>query len=221
VDQCGSHAFAQASQASAPTQRRWDAQERAVLVKDAMQRDVSVIGPEAWLALAACMMRDHDVGCLPVIENGRLIGMITDRDIVVRGVAEGLDPHRALVRQAMSANAIACSLEHTVDQARALMAANRIKHLPVLDERARVVGLVALRDLTGQFAKCRPHQVTFYKRLASSSGQVHEVEVGKVYLSPALEQDDVIPAALARFAQDRAVARWDQAADAYELEAGG
>ena len=46
-------------------------------------------------------MRDHDVGCLPVIENGRLIGMITDRDIVVRGVAEGLDPHRAIVREAI------------------------------------------------------------------------------------------------------------------------
>ena len=83
-------------------------------------------------------MRDQDVGCLPVLERERLIGMITDRDIVVRGVAEGLDPHRAIVREAMSANAIACSVEHTVDQARALMAANLIKHLPVLDRgRAR------------------------------------------------------------------------------------
>jgi hypothetical protein len=82
-----------------------------------MQRQVAVIGPDASVALAACMMRDRDVGCLPVIEDGRLIGMITDRDIVVRGIAEGLNPHHALVREAMSANAIACSLEHTVEQA--------------------------------------------------------------------------------------------------------
>ena len=191
-----------------------------MLVKDVMKREVSVIGPDASVALAARVMRDQEVGCLPVLERERLIGMITDRDIVVRGVAEGLDPHRAMVREAMSASAIACSVEHTVEQARALMAANLIKHLPVLDEGERVVGLVALRDITGQFAKCRPHEVTFYKRLASSSGHVHNVEVGKVYLSPAIKKGDVVPAALARFEQDRGLARWDQAADGYELKEG-
>jgi len=122
-----------------------------VLVRDVMQREVAVIGPDASVALAACMMRDRDVGwCLPVIEGGRLIGMITDRDIVVRGVAEGLNPHHAVVREAMSANAIACSFEHTVEQARKLMATHLIKHLPVLDRSDRVVGLVSLRDITGR-----------------------------------------------------------------------
>jgi CBS domain-containing protein len=73
-----------------------------VLVKDVMKREVATVGPDASLGSVARAMRDHDVGCLPVLENGRLIGMITDRDIVVRGVAEGLDPHRAIVREAMS-----------------------------------------------------------------------------------------------------------------------
>ena len=189
-----------------------------MLVKDVMKREVATVGPDASVSLAARLMRDQEVGCLPVLERERLIGMITDRDIVVRGVAEGLDPHRAIVREAMSANAIACSVEHTVEQARALMAANLIKHLPVLDERERVVGLVALRDITGQFAKCKPHEVTFYKRVAGSSGRIHNIEVGKVYLSPAIKKDDVVPAALARFEQDRGLARWDQAADGYELK---
>jgi CBS domain-containing protein len=189
-----------------------------VLVKEVMKREVATVAPDASVALAARMMRDQEVGCLPVLERERLIGMITDRDIVVRGVAEGLDPHRAIVREAMSANAIACSVEHTVEQARALMTANLIKHLPVLDERERLVGLIALRDLTGQFAKCRPHEVTFYKRLASSSGQVRNVEVGKVYLSPAIRRDEVVSSALAKFEQDRGLARWDQAADGYELK---
>lgn len=189
-----------------------------MLVKDVMKREVATVGPDASVALAARVMRDQGVGCLPVLERERLIGMITDRDIVVRGVAEGLDPHRATVREAMSASAIACLVEHTVEQARELMAANLIKHLPVLDEGERVVGLVALRDITGQFAKCRPHEVTFYKRLASSSGHVQNVEVGKVYLSPAIKKDDLVSAALARFEQDRGLARWDQAADTYELK---
>jgi CBS domain-containing protein len=192
-----------------------------VLVKDVMKREVSVIGADASLATAACMMRDRDVGCLPVVENGRLIGMITDRDIVVRGVAEALNPHRAIVREAMSANGIACSDEHTVEQAREIMAANLIKHLPVLDRRERVAGLVALRDISGQFAKCRPQQVTFYKRIPNSSGHVRDVEVGKVYLSPAIKKDDAVPAALARFEQDRGLARWEDAADLYELKGDG
>lgn len=189
-----------------------------MLVKDVMKREVSVVGPDVWLARAACIMRDQDVGCLPVVENGRLIGMITDRDMVVRGVAEGLDPHRATVREAMSATAIACSVGHTVEQARELMAENLIKHLPVLDRRERVVGLVSLGDITGQVAKCGPRQVRFYKRLPGSSGHVHNVEVGKVYLSPAIEKDQAIPAALARFEQDRGLARWEDAADLYELK---
>lgn len=188
-----------------------------MLVEDTMIREVAVIGPDARLALAACMMRDREVGCLPVMEGGRLVGMITDRDIVVRGVAAGLNPHRAIVREAMSANAVACSVEHTVEQAREIMAANLIKHLPVL-KGERLVGLVSLRDITGQFAKCRPHEVTFYKRLANSSGHVRNVEVAKVYLSPAIKKDDAVPAALAKFEQDRCLARWDQAADEYELK---
>jgi CBS domain-containing protein len=189
-----------------------------MLVKGVMKREVSVVGPDVWLALAACMMRDRDVGCLPVVENGQLMGMITDRDIAVRGVAEGLDPHRAMVRDVMSANAIACSVEDTVARARELMAANLIKHLPVLDRHERLVGLVALRDLTGQFAKCKPQQVTFYKRLPTGSGHVRNVEVAKVYLSPAIKKDDAIPAALARFEQNRGLDRWQDAADLYELE---
>ena len=110
-----------------------------MLVRDVMRREVAVIGPDASLALAARTMRDQDVGCLPVIENGQLIGMISDRDIVVRGMA-ARDPYRAIVRDVMSAIALACSVEDSVDQASDLMATNLIKHLPVLDRRKRVVG---------------------------------------------------------------------------------
>jgi CBS domain-containing protein len=189
-----------------------------VLVKDIMTHEVAAVGPDASLMLAARRMRDHGVGCLPIVEDERLVGMLTDRDIVVRGVAAGLDPARAVVGEAMSAGGIACSVEDAVDRAQDLMAANRIKQLPVLDRRERLVGLVALSDLTGRSGKCRPHQVTFYKRLANSSGHLHNVEVGKVYLSPAIEKADAVPTALAKFAENRGLASWDQVADLYELE---
>jgi CBS domain-containing protein len=63
-----------------------------MLVKGVMKREVAIVAPDVWLALAACMMRDQDVGCLPVVEDGKLIGMVTDRDITVRGVAGGSIP---------------------------------------------------------------------------------------------------------------------------------
>jgi CBS domain-containing protein len=189
-----------------------------VLIKDIMTREVATVGPNVSLMLAARSMRHHGVGCLPVVEDKRLVGMLTDRDIVLRAVADGLDAVHAVVREAMSAGAIACSVDDAVDRAQDLMAANRVKQLPVVDRRDRLVGLIALGDLTGGFGKCKPHQVTFYKRLANSSGHLHDVEVGKVYLSPAIEKDDVVPAALAKFAEDRGLARWDQAADGYEID---
>ena len=192
-----------------------------MLVKELMKRVVATIGPDASLAVAACKMRDHDVGCLPVVDGDRLLGIITDRDIVVRGMAEALDPHRAKVREAMSTIAIAGSPDQTVMEAEAMMEVHRIAHLPVVDRRGRLAGLVSLRDLTGRLAKCRPHQVTFYKRLASSSGHVHNVEVGKVYLSPTIEKENAVPAALAKFADDRGLARWEDAADIYELKGDG
>jgi CBS-domain-containing membrane protein len=173
-----------------------------------MQREVAVTGPDASLMLAARIMRDQDVGCLPVIENGQLIGIISDRDIVVRGMAGAIDPYHAIVRDVMSATALACSVEDSVDQARDRMATNLIKHLPVLDSRERVVGILSLRDITGQHGRCTPHQVTFYKRLASSSGHVRNVEVAKVYLSPATKKDDIAAAAVARFEHDRRLERF-------------
>jgi predicted transcriptional regulator len=87
-----------------------------VLVRELMKRDVTTIGMDASLALAARIMRDQDVGCLPVLEGEPLVGMITERDTIVRGVAAGLDPYRVAVREAMSTKAISCSVEHTVDK---------------------------------------------------------------------------------------------------------
>jgi CBS domain-containing protein len=192
-----------------------------MLARDVMKREVASVAPDASLALAARMMRDRGVGCLPVLERGRLIGMLTDRDIVVRGVAERRDLYRATVREVMSATAVAGSEEDSVEAAHDLMAANLIKHLPVLDRHRRMVGLVALRDISGAFAKCKPHEVAFYKRIANSSRHVSNVEVARVYLSPAVERDDLESTAVAKFERDHGLARWDQAADLYELREGG
>jgi CBS domain-containing protein len=190
-------------------------------VVELMQRQVVSVGPDASLSLAAQLMRDQDVGCLPVIQGDELVGMLTDRDIVVRCVAAGCDPTREVVRQAMSAPAFACSPEDSVEEAREAMSGRGIKHLPVTSGRGRVIGLLALRDIDIRFGRARPHQVTFYKRLADSSGHLFKVEVARLFLSPAIATEEVVPAALARFASERGLRSWDERADLYELDEGG
>ena len=104
--------------------RRSQSRGRAtVLVKDMMKQEIWMVRPDASLVIAARAMRDQEVGCLPVVEGDRLLGMITDRDLVVRGVAAGLDPALATVRMAMSGNAVTATPEDPLERVRELMAA--------------------------------------------------------------------------------------------------
>jgi CBS domain-containing protein len=186
-------------------------------VKDVMTRDVVAVGPDMPLVAAARQMRQHNVGCLPVVEGGRLIGMLTDSDITLRVVAEGHDVNRTSVRDAMSTNVVACRASQSVDEARRMMQENHLKHLPVMDRR-RLVGLVSFRDIADDIPKGRPHRVTFYKQMTASFGQLHDVAVGTVYLSPAVAGDEAVEAAIGRFEGDHGAVPWQRLADRYALE---
>ncbi len=108
-----------------------------VLIKDLMRRKVGAVQPDTPLAIAARQMRDDDVGCLPVLDRGRLLGMLTDRDIVIRAVAADVDVGRATVRDAMSAGAVSCFADQSADEAQQLMLEHRVNRLPVLNRRNR------------------------------------------------------------------------------------
>lgn len=116
-------------------------------VRELMTRSVEIISPDDTLRVAARRMADADCGILPVGEDGRLVGMLSDRDIVVRAVAEGLDPERCRVRDVMSPDVRYCyEDEHTDDLARN-MAILQVKRLPVLNRRKQLVGIVSLGDM--------------------------------------------------------------------------
>jgi CBS domain-containing protein len=117
-------------------------------VHEIMSSRVDSVTPNERLVKAAKHMRDDNIGSLPVIDNGKLIGMITDRDIVLRAVAEELDIRSAHVKDAMSATeVIYCRADDTVEQASRKMADAKVRRLPVLDRGERVVGIVSLGDL--------------------------------------------------------------------------
>ena len=116
-------------------------------ISEVMSREVTVVNAQDSLRRAAVCMAELDVGSLPVQENERLVGMITDRDIVTRAVAEGQDPEKTRVRDVMSAEVMYCFEDDDVEEAARNMAVLQIRRLPVLNRDKRLVGIVALGDV--------------------------------------------------------------------------
>jgi CBS domain-containing protein len=115
-------------------------------VREAMTRDVRLIKPDQSIREAARAMAELDIGVLPVEENDRLVGMITDRDITVRAVAQGLGPDTP-VREVMSPEVKYCFEDQSIDEVTESMGENRIRRLPVLNRDKRLVGILSLGDL--------------------------------------------------------------------------
>jgi len=116
-------------------------------VKDVMTRGAQCVGPDDTLQQAARKMKDLDVGPLPVCDHDKLAGMLTDRDIVVRAVAEGRDPATTRVRDVMTPGVCACFEEDDIGEAAKLMREKQIRRLVVLNRDKRVAGIVSLGDL--------------------------------------------------------------------------
>jgi CBS domain-containing protein len=115
-------------------------------VRDVMTRGVRTVSPSQSLAEAAEVMRGEDVGSVPVEAEGRLIGIVTDRDIVTRAVAERRDPQTVKVDEVASRELVTVEPEHDLDEALALMARHQVRRLPVVEE-GRLVGMLAQADV--------------------------------------------------------------------------
>lgn len=116
-------------------------------INEFITREPHCIGPDATLMEAADDMKTLDVGILPVCQDNELVGMVTDRDIAIRGVAEGADPKTTMVREIMSRVVVYCFEDQDVKEAAEMMERNRVRRLPILDRRQNVVGILSLGDL--------------------------------------------------------------------------
>ena len=119
-------------------------------VYEAMTPDVVSVGPGTTLAEAARMMRTLHVGPLPVCDDGRIIGVLTDRDITVRATAEGLDPVTTPVGDVMTPEVLSCQETDNVSDAALKMQMLQVRRLIVLDEEGRLAGIVSLGDIALQ-----------------------------------------------------------------------
>ena len=130
-------------------------------VKDMMHKGAQYVAPNAKLQVIAKKMRDYDVGVIPVCEAGKTIGMVTDRDIAIRALANGKDITKLEAKDVMSRDVIFCRDTEDAEDALHIMEDNQVRRLPVLNEAKKLVGMVSLgdishalsRDLTGKVTK--------------------------------------------------------------------
>ena len=116
-------------------------------IREVMTEQVRTVRPDTALPEVARIMRDEDIGAVPVADNDRLVGMVTDRDIVVRAVAEG-EVERQTAGEVMSPKIACCREDDSVDDVLRNMGEQQVRRLPVVDGEMHVVGIVSLGDLS-------------------------------------------------------------------------
>lgn len=119
-------------------------------VSSIMHKGATNIAPSTTVSSIAKIMKSENVGALPVVENGRLVGIVTDRDIVLQALADGGDASTMTARQVMTANVISCHEADDSDSAVQLMEEHRVRRLPVLDKAGHLVGMVSVVDLSNR-----------------------------------------------------------------------
>lgn len=125
---------------------------------------VHAIGPNATVLDAAQVMNAHRIGSLVVLEEDRLCGIISERDILQRIVALCRDPEQTRVQEVMTADVICCTPRMTIEEARGIMKDRRIRHLPVLDEDGRLSGLISIGDLNAHMTTTQERHIHFLER---------------------------------------------------------
>jgi CBS domain-containing protein len=121
-------------------------------VKDVMHKGVDWVSPDTPITEIAKLMRDHDIGAIPIGENDRLVGMVTDRDIVCKGLADGsFDASRTTARDVMTEGIHCCREDDDLGKAVRHMETLQVRRLPVINKSKRMVGILSLGDI-GQSA---------------------------------------------------------------------
>ena len=116
-------------------------------IRELMTENPKTVSSDATVVEAARVMRDGDVGLVPVVDGDRLVGTVTDRDIAIRVVAEERDPNTTTVRETASTELVTIDPEQDLDEALRLMAQHQVRRLPVVEEDGRLVGIVAQADV--------------------------------------------------------------------------
>jgi CBS domain-containing protein len=119
-------------------------------IKDIMTQNVECVWPDDTLQEAALKMKEMEIGPLPVCDRDRIVGMLTDRDITIRGVARGCDPLTTMVRDVMTREVIHCYEDEEAEAAERLMQARQVRRVLVVNRDEQLVGILSLGDLAAE-----------------------------------------------------------------------
>jgi predicted transcriptional regulator len=162
------------------------------------------------------LLKQDNIDCLPVCRDGRVIGMIADRDIAMRGVADDRDSNQMKVREAMSVDVICCSKNDTLETAAATMKAAHVQRLAVTQGDGHLVGIISMSNAGGTSSERRPFEVVFYKEILDHAGLPHHGELMRVSVGQGTKQE-AVDAAIAQFEQANRVANWTALASGYDV----
>jgi CBS domain-containing protein len=195
-------------------------EETDMKVREIMSRRPALLDPSTTIAEAARIMRNGDLGCLLIGKDEQVFGIVTDRDIVVRALANGTNTTHERVCDVMSSEVLSCFEDQPVENVAKIMAEHGVRRLPVLDRRGRLAGVVSLTDVRGGASrKNKPYAVTFYKHLTDGRGTLHEVPIRTVYVAAVDGEDEAVTVAKAVFKRHWGPARWN-AADGCRVDSG-
>lgn len=128
-------------------ERGWGSGRSALRCSEIMTKNVTTCGPDTVIRDVADMMEDDNIGSIPVLDNGRLVGIVTDRDIVCRVIAEGLDTRTTKAREVMSEEIITCTADDSLIDAIRKMGEHQIRRIPICDLNGRLRGIIAIGDI--------------------------------------------------------------------------
>lgn len=117
-------------------------------VKDVMHKGAKWVAPDTLVSEVARMMKDLDIGAVPIGKDDRLIGMVTDRDITCRGFTDSANPSALTAEKVMTKGIIYCKADEDIEDAIRLMESKKIRRLPVIDDKKRMVGMLSLGDVS-------------------------------------------------------------------------
>jgi CBS domain-containing protein len=187
-----------------------------MLVREMMKGPVRVQAEET-LDAAARKLKNDNIGALPVCQDKRVIGMLTDRDITMRGVAGKRDVSQMTAREAMSAEVLFCFGDDQVEQAATIMSENHVHRLAVLDREDRhLIGVISLSDMGGSASQRRPYEVIFHKIFTDHRGHPHRSELTRVSVAQGTRAE-AIATAISQFEEMNHLMAWHQLADGYDV----
>jgi CBS domain-containing protein len=186
-----------------------------MLVKEVM-KDAVCIGPEETLEATAMKMKKFNVGSLLVCEEDKAIGIITDRDVLMRGTASKRNIGQTKVREVLSSAPLCCAESDAVEQVVAIMTENHVHRLPVLDSEQKLVGIVSLSDLGASASHRARYEVVFHKTMEDSYGRSHRIEQRRVVIGRGMSREEAVTAAI-RSIEEKEHITWESFADGYDV----